>query len=49
MENNTYIKCSSKLHQDVNANSYCQECRIYMCEKFQKHHEEFYNHNQLII
>ena len=49
MENNAHIKCSSKIHQDINANSYCQECRLYMCEKCQNMHQELYNHNQLII
>ena len=46
---NIHIKCSSKLHQNINANSYCQECRLYMCEKCQKMHLELYNHNQLNI
>ena len=49
MEDNAHIKCSSKIHQDINTNSYCQECRLYMCEKCQKMHQELYNHNQLII
>ena len=49
MENNFHVKCSSKIHQDINASSYCQECRIYMCEKCQKIHEELYDHNRLII
>ena len=49
MEDYVHKKCSSKLHKDVNANSYCQECRIYMCEKCHQNHQEFYEHNQLYI
>ena len=46
---NNLIKCSSKLHQELNANSYCKECRLYMCEKCLKIHLELYNHNLLNI
>ena len=42
------IKCSSKIHQNENPISYCQECRLYMCEKCQKIHNELYNHTQII-
>ena len=44
-----HIKCSSKIHQDLNAICYCQECRLYMCEKCQNIHAELYNHSQINI
>ena len=31
-------KCSSKEHQEINANLYCIECKIYMCNKCEKIH-----------
>ena len=46
---NCHIKCSSKIHQELNANSYCKECRLYMCEKCLKIHLELYNHNHINI
>ena len=49
MDNNPQIKCSSKIHQDSNAVSFCQECRIYMCEKCNKNHIELYSHNRISI
>ena len=49
MENIVHIKCSSKIHQENNAISYCQECRLYLCEICLKIHQELYNHNQLNI
>ena len=49
MENIVHIKCSSKIHQENNAISYCQECRLYLCEKCLQIHQELYNHNQLNI
>ena len=49
MENINHIKCSSKIHQEFNAISFCQDCRIYMCEKCQNNHQQLYNHNQINI
>ena len=44
MENNK--KCTLKKHEDINAISYCQECKIFMCNKCENHHSElFQNHN----
>ena len=49
MENINHIKCSSKIHQEFNAISFCQDCRIYMCEKCQNNHQQLYTHNQINI
>ena len=39
-------KCSSKLHNNISAISYCQECKILMCNKCVKLHSELFdNHN----
>ena len=39
-------KCSSKKHEENNAIFYCPECKIYMCNKCEKHHIElFKNHH----
>ena len=47
--NSSHKKCSSKKHEKVNATNYCQECRLYMCEKCNEHHKEFYIHQILGI
>ena len=39
------IKCSSKIHKDINASIYCQECRLYLCKKCQHINEESYDHH----
>ena len=49
MENNAHIKCSSKKHQELNATSYCQDCRLYKCEKCLQIHQDLYNHSQINI
>ena len=46
---NSHIKCSSKIHQEVNAICFCQECRLYLCEKCQQIHWELYNHKKINI
>ena len=33
-------KCSSKNHEEINANSFCPKCSIYMCNKCEKIHED---------
>ena len=39
-------KCSSKKHSNMNAILYCQECKLYMCNKCSNFHSElFENHN----
>jgi len=41
------IKCSSTKHKENNAISYCEECKIYLCNKCEKPHSElFENHHQ---
>ena len=39
MENQNQ-KCSFKKHADINAVSYCPECKKYLCNKCEKFHEE---------
>jgi len=40
-------KCSLLHHKENNAISFCQECKIYMCNKCEKHHSElFLSHHQ---
>ena len=34
------IKCSSKEHGETDAISYCQECRVYMCNKCNDFHSK---------
>ena len=44
---NQKIKCSSNKHKENDAINYCQECKLYLCNKCEKVHSEFYeNHNQ---
>ena len=39
-------KCSFKEHKDIYAIYYCQECKIFMCNKCINHHQGlFENHN----
>ena len=41
-------KCSSLNHKEIDALSYCGECKIYMCNKCgQFHSEMFQNHNTI--
>ena len=49
MENmeNKQSNCSAKDHQEIKAISFCQECRLYMCENCKKIHLDLYNHHQL--
>ena len=40
-------KCSNSSHKENIAISFCQECKIYMCNKCDKLHSEFIeNHHQ---
>ena len=49
MENDSF-KCSLEKHKEVDAISYCQECKIYMCEKCVNLHSElFTNHHHFKI
>ena len=49
MENmeNKSNNCSAKDHQEIKAISFCQECRLYMCENCKKIHLDLYNHHLL--
>ena len=40
-------KCSKKDHSDITAISYCQDCKIFICNKCLIHHNELFN-NHLI-
>ena len=40
---NKIQKCSLKTHKEIVAISYCQECKIYMCNKCDKLHSELFN------
>ena len=43
-------KCSNKQHKELEAISYCQECKIYMCNKCIAHHKGLFdNHNEYNI
>ena len=39
MKNNS-IKCSFKEHGEIEANSFCQECKVYMCKKCEIFHSK---------
>ena len=41
-------KCSITNHKESDAILFCIECKIYMCNKCEKHHLELFpNHNQI--
>ena len=43
-------KCSFKTHKESNAISFCEQCKIFMCNKCLNHHKElFENHQQYNI
>ena len=47
MENN-HKKCSFKSHSEINSISYCEQCKIFMCNKCHNYHKELFdNHNQI--
>ena len=41
-------KCSSDKHPEVDAISYCQECKKYFCNKCQNYHQEILNDHKTI-
>ena len=41
-------KCSSNKHPEVDAISYCQECKKYFCNKCQNHHQEILDDHKII-
>ena len=40
-------KCSSKKHEEIEANLYCQQCRLYMCNKCEKLHSELFQNHKI--
>ena len=43
-------KCSFEEHMDINSNTYCKKCEIYMCNKCEANHSKlFKNHQNFII
>ena len=47
---NNLIKCSLKKHEENGAIIYCQECKIYMCNKCNKSHSDLFgNHHQYVL
>ena len=41
-------KCSLKDHEEINANMFCQECRIYMCNKCINYHSNLFKNHHTI-
>ena len=41
-------KCSSNKHAEINALSYCQECKKYLCNKCQIFHNEMFEDHKAI-
>ena len=44
---NEIIKCSSKEDENIDAISYCGECKIYMCNKCEKYHSKLFFSHQI--
>ena len=42
-------KCSSNKHKDIDAISYCKNCKLYLCNKCRNMHSEFYDNHNLIM
>ena len=41
-------KCSLRTHSEIDAVSYCQDCKKYFCNKCQNHHSEILDDHKLI-
>ena len=41
-------KCSAKSHSEINAISYCEQCKKFMCNKCLNYHKEFFEDHRLI-
>ena len=41
------VKCSLKKHEEIDAISYCEDCRKYMCQKCHYHHSELFENHEL--
>ena len=42
-------KCSSDEHNEIDANIYCQECKIYMCHECEKAHLSLFKNHHIYI
>ena len=44
-------KCSMIEHKEIDAISFCTQCKIYMCNKCEKYHSELFKnlHQNIII
>ena len=42
-------KCSSIEHEEIDANSYCQECKIYICKKCETIHSKLCKNHHVFI
>ena len=40
-------KCSNEEHKDIDAISYCQDCKIYICNKCSNLHQGLFENHQL--
>ena len=40
-------KCFTEEHKEIDAISFCPECRIYMCNKCEKYHAPFFKSHQI--
>ena len=40
-------KCFSKKHEEIAANHYCENCKLYMCNKCEKIHSDFFQNHFL--
>ena len=41
-------KCSNKKHSEIDAISFCQNCRIYLCNKCQNLHLELFDYHETV-
>ena len=41
-------KCSNKLHKEVISISFCEQCKMFMCNKCLIHHKELFENHPLI-
>ena len=44
---NDKIKCFTEEHKEINAISFCPECKIYMCNKCENYHKPFFKNHQI--
>jgi len=45
---NQIKKCSSKKHSEIDAISYCHECKRFLCNKCQNYHSEMFEEHKII-